>query len=63
VQEGDRMDIVGLADLAPDQPVRMVLHHTGGGSDEVMLNHTLTDEQITWFVAGSAINKIKESKE
>ena len=62
VQEGDRMDIVGLADLAPDQPVSMVLHHTGGGSDAVMLNHTLTDEQIAWFVAGSALNKIKESK-
>jgi len=62
VQEGDRMDIVGLADLAPDQPVTMVIHHTGGGSDEIVLNHTLTDEQITWFVAGSALNKIKESK-
>ena len=62
VQEGDRMDILGLADLAPDHPVTMVLHHTDGGSDEVMLNHTLTDEQITWFVAGSALNKIKESK-
>ena len=62
VQEGDRMDIVGLADLAPDKPVTMIIHHTDGGSDEVMLNHTLTDEQITWFVAGSALNKIKESK-
>ena len=62
VQEGDRMDILGLADLAPDHPVTMIIHHTGGGSDEVMLNHTLTAEQIAWFVAGSALNKIKESK-
>ncbi len=62
VQEGDRMDILGLADLAPDQPVTMMLHHAGGGSDEAKLNHTLTDDQITWFVAGSALNKIKESK-
>ena len=61
VREEDRVDIVGLADLAPDQPVTMVLRHADGGSDEVMLNHTLTDEQITWFKAGSALNKIKES--
>jgi aconitate hydratase len=61
VLEDDRVDIVGLADLAPDQPVTMVLHHADGGSDEVMLNHTMTDEQITWFRAGSALNKIKES--
>ncbi len=61
VQEGDRMDIIGLADLAPNQPVTMVLHHADGGKDEVMLNHTMTEEQIAWFVAGSALNKIKES--
>ncbi|MEN8006288.1 MAG: aconitate hydratase [Candidatus Krumholzibacteriota bacterium] len=61
VAEDDRLDIVGLADLAPDQPVTMILHHAAGGSDEVMLNHTLTEEQIAWFVAGSALNKIKEA--
>ncbi len=61
VREDDRLDIVGLADLAPDQPVTMVLRHADGSSDDVMLNHTLTDEQISWFKAGSALNKIKES--
>jgi len=61
VSEDDRIDFVGLADLAPDSPVKMVLHHTGGGTDEIMLNHTMTDEQISWFVAGSALNKIKEA--
>jgi len=61
VCEDDRIDIVGLADLAPDQPVTMVLHHADDRSDEVMLNHTMTNEQIAWFTAGSALNKIKES--
>ena len=61
VREDDRIDFVRLADLAPDSPVKMVLHHTGGGTDEIMLNHTMTEEQIAWFVAGSALNKIKES--
>ena len=61
LQQDDRIDIVGLSDLTPDQPVKMVLHHTGGGSDEVMLSHTMTQEQIVWFRAGSALNKIKEA--
>ena len=61
VREDDRIDFVGLADLAEDRPVKMVLHHPDGNSDEVLLNHTLTDEQISWFRAGSALNKIKEA--
>jgi aconitate hydratase len=61
VQQDDRIDLVGLDALAPECPVTMILHHAGGGSDEVMLNHTLTAEQIAWFVAGSALNKIKET--
>ena len=59
VQEDDKVDILGLAGLAPGQPVTMVLHHVGGGSDEIVLDHTMTDEQISWFRAGSALNKIK----
>jgi len=62
VREDDRIDILGLADLAPDQTVMMVLHHADGKSDQVMVSHTMTDEQIAWFRAGSALNKIKESQ-
>ena len=61
VREDDRYRSRGLADLAPGKPVTMVLHHADGGSDEVVLDHTMTDEQIAWFRAGSALNKIKES--
>jgi aconitate hydratase len=39
----------------------MVLHHSGGETDEILLDHTMTSEQIAWFRAGSALNKIKES--
>jgi aconitate hydratase len=38
----------------------MILHHGDGSSDEIMLRHTLTEEQIAWFESGSALNKIKE---
>ena len=59
VREDDRIDLVGLAGLAPGKPVTMVLNHKDGTKEEVVLEHTFTDEQITWFKAGSALNKIK----
>ena len=60
VREDDRIDLVGLADLAPGQHVTCVLHHADGTEDRFALNHTMTEEQVTWFRAGSALNKIKD---
>ena len=59
VQEDDRIDILGLKELAPGRPLTVVLHHADGGEDRFPVNHTLTDEQIEWFKAGSALNKIR----
>ncbi|MFN2369531.1 MAG: aconitate hydratase [Candidatus Krumholzibacteriia bacterium] len=59
LQEDDRIDLLGLADLAPGSKVTCVLHHADGGEDRFALAHTMTDEQITWFRHGSALNKIK----
>ncbi len=62
VQQSDTISLVGLTDLAPNGTVKMVLKHADGSRDEVTLNHTLTAEQISWFQAGSALNKIKTMK-
>ena len=59
VPEDDRIDLIGLAKLAPGRPLTMVLHHADGTKEDVVLEHTFTDEQISWFRAGSALNKIK----
>ena len=40
------------------QSVRCVLKHSDGSTDKVQLNHTMNDAQITWFQAGSALNKM-----
>jgi aconitate hydratase len=36
----------------------MILKHTDGSVDEVMVNHTFNENQIGWFKAGSALNLI-----
>ena len=59
VREGDRISVLGLRDLAPGKPVTVVLHHAGGGEDRFAARHTLSDEQIEWFRAGSALNLLR----
>jgi aconitate hydratase len=59
VQERDRVSVRGLAGLAPGAPLRGVLHHQGGSSDEIELRHTFNAEQIEWFKAGSALNVLR----
>ena len=55
----DRISIVGLADLTPGSPVTAVIHHADGGTEEITLNHSLNDEQVEWFKAGSALNVLR----
>ena len=56
IRVDDTVDIVGLAELAPGQTVKVVLHHADGTSDVVTTTHTLSEEHISWFRAGSALN-------
>ena len=60
VQQGDRVSITGLAGLSPSHPVRVVFHHEDGSEDEVQANHSLSDEQIEWIRAGSALNLLRK---
>jgi len=55
----DTVDIVGLADLAPGNPVTVVIHHADGTSSEILTTHTMSEEHIAWFKAGSALNVLR----
>jgi aconitate hydratase len=59
VEATDRISLLGLASLAPGEPVRAVLHHADGTGEELRLHHSLNAEQIGWFRAGSALNALK----
>ena len=62
VLEDDRIDLVGLGDLAPGSTVTVVLHHSDGSENRFEAKHTLTDEQIEWFKAGGALNLIRQQE-
>jgi aconitate hydratase len=60
VQEGDLVDVMGLKELAPGKAVEIRLHHSDGSTDNIKANHTLNNNQILWFKAGSALNLISQ---
>jgi len=58
-EQPDRVSITGLRGLAPGQPVTVVIRKPDGATQTIRANHSMTDEQITWFRAGSALNAVK----
>jgi aconitate hydratase len=59
ILEDDVIDIVGLKDFTPGQPLTVVLHHLYGEPEEILVNHTYNEPQIEWFKAGGALNVIR----
>ena len=63
VQEGDLIDVLGLKELEPGKAVEIILHHSDGSTHRFKANHTLNNNQIAWFKAGSALNLIKQKNQ
>jgi len=59
IRVDDTVDIVGLADLTPGRPVEVRLHHADGTDEAISTTHTMSDEHIAWFRAGSALNVLR----
>ena len=60
IQEDDTIDIIRLKTFAPDKKIKIVLNHSDGTKDEIMVNHTYNKQQIEWFKAGAALNIIRQ---
>jgi len=60
VRPDDKVAITGLEDFQPGKALNCVLTHSDGSSDTIVLDHTFNEQQIEWFKAGSALNRMKE---
>ena len=58
IDQEDKITIKNLEEIAPDVPVVISIEKTGGETKDIKANHSLSDEQIEWFKAGSALNSI-----
>lgn len=61
IREDDRVTLK-VSELTSEKPVKMILKHSDGTSDDFLLNHTMNESQIKWFKAGSALNLIAASQ-
>ncbi len=61
IQEGDRIDLLGLTTFNSETPLTAVLNHEDGTKEEIVVNHTLNQNQIDWFKSGSALNLIRKN--
>jgi len=60
VQPDDKVSILGLENFQPGVSLSCRLDHADGSSDTIVLDHTFNTQQIEWFQAGSALNRMKE---
>jgi len=60
VKPDDKVSILGLETFQPGVPLQCKLDHSDGSSDTIVLDHTFNAQQIDWFKAGSALNRMKE---
>ena len=58
IEQNDRISVTGLRSLAPRKPVPVTIHKADGKDITIQTNHSLTDQQIGWFKAGSALNAL-----
>ncbi len=56
IRADDAVDLGGLSALAPGSSVKVVLRHADGTAEVIAVRHTLSEEHIEWFRAGSALN-------
>ena len=54
IGEKDTVSILGLSNLKPGQPVEVLI----SGKTKIRCRHTLSEDQIGWFKAGSALNSL-----
>jgi len=59
IGEDDRISVLGLAELAPDQPVPCRITKPDGTTIDFECTQTFSPEQIEWFHGGSALNIIR----
>jgi aconitate hydratase len=58
IEQQDRISVTGLHNLAPGKPVSVTIQKVDGQTLTIQANHSMTEQQIAWFRAGSALNAL-----
>ncbi|MAP99870.1 MAG: aconitate hydratase [Flavobacteriaceae bacterium] len=60
IQEDDLFAFINLDIFSPGKQIELLISHSDGKSDRILLNHTYNQSQIEWYDEGSALNLIKK---
>ncbi|MEC4668820.1 MAG: aconitate hydratase [Nitrospirota bacterium] len=58
IEQQDRISCTGLNELTPGKPVQVILHKADGTNVTFQAHHSMTEQQLAWFKAGSALNAL-----
>lgn len=61
-QKEDRLTLEGVDSLQSGRELAVKIEHSDSSTHRVALKHSLNEQQIQWFYAGSALNFLKNSK-
>jgi len=56
IRETDSLDILDLEKLKAQSQHKVLIKHADGSEEDFMVSHSMSDHQIKWFHAGSAIS-------
>ncbi|MDH3311137.1 MAG: aconitate hydratase [Gammaproteobacteria bacterium] len=59
IRQDDRLSILGLDKLVAGRKVEVRIAHADGSQESLFALQSLTQDQIAWFMAGSALNLIR----
>jgi aconitate hydratase len=62
IQEDDKFNLLGLSKFVPEKQFNLIVKHSDGSIDQILLNHSFNAGQIEWFKAGGALNLIAASQ-
>ncbi len=58
ILEDDLLTIEGLDTFSPESDLKLLIQHSNGNQESLLLKHTFNKTQIDWFKAGSSLNYI-----
>ncbi|SCA58411.1 Aconitate hydratase, mitochondrial [Chlamydiales bacterium SCGC AB-751-O23] len=61
IKEDDLISIEGLNNFSPSKILRVIVKHSDDSKESFEVLHSFNQNQIDWFKAGCALNKIKQS--
>ena len=60
IGQEDKISVVALKDLSANKPVQVRVTNSEGVVTNIETNHSMSEDQIEWFRAGSALNLIRQ---